>query len=259
MTVLTKRRKFVLVAVILALGILVTQLVQVSLRYQALAVLTFLTFGLSAWSLFDDLNGVEWLTVLTLPVLYPLAVGLFYFLLPERFLSRVFILGLFGVGMYALLLTANIFSVAAGKTIQLLRTAHAVGFLMTLVVAFFLYDTILSFRLPFWANFLLVFLVSWMLAAQFLWSVELTERSISNRVMAFASLIAMTIAEFVWMLSFWPVTIAVGSVFLVTSLYVALGISQQHFVGRLFRRTLYEYIGFGMVALGTVVFLTKWG
>lgn len=256
---MTKRRKIVLVAILLAVGLLVTQLTQVSFRYQALAVLAFLAFALSAWALSDDLNGIEWFTVLILPVLYPVAVGMFYFLLPERFLSRLMILILFGVGMYAVLLTANIFSVAATKTIQLLRAAHAMGFVMTLLVAFFLYDTVFSFRLPFWANFLLGLFLSWLLSVQFLWSIELTEKKLSARVVAFGSLIALGLAELALALSFWPVTIPVGSLFLVSMLYVGLGISQQHFMGRLFHKTLYEYLGVGVVVLITVVFLTRWG
>src|SRR3989344_2086365 len=125
---MTKRRKFLLVSLLLLVGLLVTQMMQVDYRYHGVVVLGFIAFGLSAWALFDDIKGIEWLTILMLPTLYPVSVGLFYFLLPEKFLSRVFILGLFSVGMYALLLTENIFSVAAIRTIQLLRAAHAVGF-----------------------------------------------------------------------------------------------------------------------------------
>ena len=144
---MTKRFKLAIVSLLLSLGILGVQLIEVDARYQAIGLLAGLAYGLSAWALFEDLKGIEWLTCLILPVLYPVAVALFYFLLPERLLSRMMILSIFGVGMYALLLTENIFNVAASRTIQLLRAAHAVGFLLTLVVAFFLWDTIFSFKL----------------------------------------------------------------------------------------------------------------
>lgn len=256
---LTKRKRFLLVSFFLSLGLFATQLTQVEFRYQALTVLTFFAFGLSAWALFDDLKGVEWFSILILPTMYPASVGLFYFLLPERFLSRIFILALFGVGMYALLLTENIFSVAAIRTIQLFRAAHAVGFLITLTTAFFLYDTILSFRMPFWMVAPLMALVSWPLGIQALWSVELTESRISERVLFFGTLIALGIGQLALVLSFWPVTIPVGSLFLVSMLYVVLGIAQQHFMGRLFKRTLYEYLGVGVVVLTTIILLTRWG
>src|SRR3989344_6797739 len=101
---MTKRMKLVIVAVALSLGLLGIQSIDVDARYQAIGLLAGVAYGLSAWALFEDLRGVEWLTVLILPVMYPVAVALFYFLLPERFLTRTMILGFFGIGMYALLL-----------------------------------------------------------------------------------------------------------------------------------------------------------
>jgi len=83
---MTKRRKFVLISLILSLGLLAIQAIQVEFRYQALVVLSLLAFGMSAWALYEDLNGVEWFSILILPTLYPVSVGLFYFLLPERLL-----------------------------------------------------------------------------------------------------------------------------------------------------------------------------
>jgi hypothetical protein len=87
----------------------------------------------------EGIDGIEWLTVLTLPPLYTAGVGLFYFLLPVRWLTRLPVAMAYGLGMYVLLLTENIFSVASIRTIQLLRAAQAVGFLLTLVTGFFLY------------------------------------------------------------------------------------------------------------------------
>lgn len=256
---MTKRRKFLLVSFLLTLGLVGTQLVQVEYRYHTLAVLAFVAYGLSAWALFDDLKGVEWLAVLSLPTIYPVSVGLFYFLLPSGLVSRVFVLLLFGVGMYALLLTENIFSVAAIRTIQLLRAAHAVGFLLTLVTAFFLYDTMWSFRWPFWMNGLWVMVFSFLLLLAGLWSAELVEGTLSKRTWLFGILASMGLAEIAIGLSFWPVSIAVGSLFLVSMMYVALGISQQYFMGRLFQKTLQEYIGVGVVVLITLTLLTPWG
>jgi len=135
---MSKRTRMALTALVLTLGILSIQSVDVDNRYQAIGILAGLAYGLSAWSFSEDLKGIGWLTVLILPVLYPVSVALFYFLLPDRLLSRLMIMTIFGTGMYALLLTENIFNVAAIRTIQLLRAAHAVGFLLTLVVGFFL-------------------------------------------------------------------------------------------------------------------------
>jgi hypothetical protein len=124
-----RREKFLLSSLILSFGLLSTQYVPLHFRFLAIALFFFVTYAVSAWALFEDLNGIEWLTVIPLPGMYAVSVALFYFLLPESTFTRVAILALFGVGMYALYLTSNIFTVAKVRTIQLLRAAHAVGLL----------------------------------------------------------------------------------------------------------------------------------
>lgn len=196
--------------------------------------------------------------VLLLPPLYTAGVGLFYFLLPVGWLTRLPVALFYALGMYSLLLTENIFSVAAIRTIQLLRAAHAVGFLLTLVTSFFLYDTILSFRLPFWMNFLLVYLATFPLMLQGYWSVKLEEQ-LSKKILLYAGLLGFGVAEVALFLSFWPVTVTVGSLFLTTMLYVLLGLFQHHIDERLFIRTAYEYIFVGVVVFITVLLTTSWG
>lgn len=255
---MSKRKKLVLVAVLLTLGVLGVQSVEVASRYQAIGLLAGAAYALSVWAMLEDLKGIEWLTTLILPVLYPVSVALFYFLLPERLLTRSLIVGLFGLGMYALLLTENIFNVASIRTIQLLRAAHAVGLLLTLLVAFFLWDTIFSFRLAGWWNGLLVGITAWPLALQALWSVDLEEKLTRPVVWGSVS-VSWSLMVFSLMISFWPVTITVASLFLVTALYVGLGIGQQHLAGRLFKKTLSEYLWVGAVVWLTVIFLARWG
>jgi len=255
---MTKRKKLILVSILLTWGILGVQSVDVEARYQAIGLLAGAAYGLSAWALFEDLKGIEWLTVLILPVLYPVSVTLFYFLLPERILTRSIILGLFGVGMYALLLTENIFNVAAIRTIQLLRAAHAVGFLLTLLVGFFLWDTIFSFRLAPWWNAILVMITSWPLLIQALWSVNLEEK-LTREVKVGAMGLSWGLGSLALGISFWPVTIIVGSLFLVSGLYVGMGLLENKMSGRLFKKTVEEYLWVGAVVMGITFMLSKWG
>lgn len=254
---MTKRMKLVIVSVALSLGLLGIQSIDIDSRYQAIGLLAGVAYGLSAWALFDDLKGREWLTVLILPVLYPVAVALFYFLLPVRLLTRALILSIFGIGMYALLLTENIFSVAAIRTIQLLRAAHAVGFLLTLLVAFFLWDTLFSFRLAPWWNALGVGITSVPLILQGLWSVNLEEK-ISREVLNNSLGLSWGLASLAWMISFWPVTITIASLFLVTGLYVGLGLVQNRMSGRLFQKTVAEYLWVSGLVVGLSFLLARW-
>lgn len=252
-----KRRRFVLTALLLAIGLVVVQSIKLDWRYWAIAGLGLAAYLLSAWALFDDLKGIEWLTVLVLPTLYPVSVALFYFLLPSQVLSRILILFLFSLGMYALLLTENIFSVAAVRTIQLLRAANAVGFLLSLVTAFFIYDTILSLKFYYWINGLLVLLVSWLILLVGIWTVPLSER-LDGRIVSYSLMGALALAELAVAISFWPLTVATGSIILVTMMYIFLGLIQHYFSGRLFRKVYYEYLGVGIAVFLITFLLTSW-
>jgi len=254
----TKRQRFIITAVTLSLGLGSIQLANISWRYQAIGLLAVLTYLLGVWSLREGLDHSEWLMVFVLPVFYTIGVGLFYFLLPAELITQLPVVVLYGVGMYALLLTNNIFSVAAIRTIQLLRAAHAVGFLFTLVTAFFLYDTILSFRLDFWLNFLLAGAVSLPLILAALWSVKLEEK-ISKKIWLYSFGLSFILGQMALAFSFWPVSVASGSLFLVTVMYVVLGLSQLQLGEQLFKRSIYEYLGVGMAILVIMILTTGWG
>jgi hypothetical protein len=255
---ITKRQRFVISTLILSAGLLTVQLANISWRYQAIAILAVLTYFLSAWSLHEGLAGIEWLTVLILPTLFTTGVGLFYFLIPARWLTRLPVIVLYSLGFYALMLTENIFSVAAIRTIQLLRSAQAVGFLLTLATSFFLFDTVLSYRFGPWLNFFLVFLISFLLVLQGLWCVSLEEK-ISRKIWLYTAVLSLVLAEFGLAFSFWPVNVAVGSLALTTVGYITLGLAQHQLSERLFPKTIKEYLLSGILVLLIIFLTTRWG
>ena len=255
---MTKRRKFIIQSVFLSICLFATQFVEIRYRYLAIFCLGLLAYFFTAFSLKEDLKKIGWLMNLPLPALYTVAVALFYFLLPEIFLTRIFILVFFGIGMYAILLIENIFSVAAARTIQLLRAAQAVGFLMTLVTAFLFYDAIFSFKFSALINALLIFLISFFLLFPSLWSVILNEK-IDKITIQYALILSLLISQFALFISFWPLTITAVSLFLVTACYVFLGIVQNHLAGRLFNNTLREYLRVAIIILIITFFLASWG
>lgn len=255
---LSKRKKFIITAIILTIGLVMIQVSGISWRYQAIVALAGLTYLLSAWSLIEGLSGIEWLTVLILPVLFTTGAGLFYFLTPASWLARLSVVLLYGLGMYSLLLTENIFSVAAIRTIQLIRSAHAVSFLLSLIASFFLYNVILSFRQDPWFNFLVVFLASFPLILQGLWCVNL-EPKINKKIWFYSLALSLVLGEMALVFSFWPVTVVVGSLSLTTGLYIVLGLTQQYLSERLFKKTINEYIGVGIAVLIVILLTTHWG
>jgi len=254
---MTKRQKFLLSSALLSVGLLAIQYVPLEYRYVAIFGFFLVTYLVSAWALFDDLKGVEWLTILTLPAAYSVAIGLFYFLLPSGWLSRLVIITLYGVGMYALYLTENIYSVAAVRTIQLLRAAHAVGFLLSILTLTLLYNTIFSLQWPFWANGLLTFGVTFPILLQGMWSIRL-ESKVDSDLWKMSLGLAAACGTIALALSFIPVTVWIAALFLATVVYVCLGLLQHELNDRLFSRTITEYVVVGILVLLATMIVTPW-
>lgn len=255
---LEKRQRFVITTLILTLLLLAAQLTSIEYRHLIILASSMVAYLLTAWSLAENIKGIEWVVLFILPVFYTVAVGLFYFLLPVRWLTRLPVGILYGIGFYALLATENIFNIAAQRTIQLWRAAYAVGYLITLIVAFLLFDTILSFRLIFWLNGLLFFMVSLPLILQLIWSIDLAEK-ISLNVFKYSLFLSLALAEIVMALSFWPISPTVGALFMTSVLYVFLGLAQYHFTKQLFKREVLEFVLITMSVFVLIFLTTQWG
>ncbi|MBI2007389.1 MAG: hypothetical protein HYS83_01685 [Candidatus Blackburnbacteria bacterium] len=255
---MTKRQKFVISSVLLAFGFFLTQFVDLSFKYQALAGLSLVCVLLSVWSLWGGLGRNATLLVLVLPVFFTAGIGLFYFLLPATFITRVPILILYAIGIYALLLTANIYTVSTARTIALLRAAHAVGFLLTLVAGFLLFDTVFSLRLSFWSNAVFAFFISFPLLLQGFWSIEL-ENLLSREVLYMGLVFSIIVSEIMAVLSFWPITVPVAALAITTVVYIGLGLGQAKLQQRLFAKTVREYLLVGAAVFITMFLTAKWG
>jgi hypothetical protein len=253
----SKRQQFIIITGILTVGLILTQLAPSEARYPLVFVLSLLAYGLSAFGLREDLKRAEWVTLLTLPTLFTTAVATFYFLLPVRWLTRVPVAALYAVGMYGLLLTENIYNVAAARTIALLRAAHSVGFLLTLVTFFLLVQTVLAFRLWGVVSAVVVGGIATLLILQSLWAVEL-ETKISRRVGDLAIALGIAVVEITWILSLWPVKSTLTALFLTTFLYSTTGMAQQYVADRLYKRTVIEFFSVTFVVLCIVLLTTHW-
>jgi hypothetical protein len=128
---------------------------------------------------------------------------------------------------------------------------------MALVTSLFFFNSIFSFKFPFFVNAALVFLVSLPIILNGLWSVQL-EPKINRQVLSYTLVVALVLMEMAVAISFWPVTVWIASLFLVTGTYVMLGLLQHHLQGRLFASTLREYAGVGVFVMIVMMILTQW-
>lgn len=254
---LSKRQQFVIITLILTVGLVVTQVVPGELRYPLVVTFSIATYFLSAFGLREDLTRVEWLTLLTLPTLFTAAVLLFYFLLPVRWLTRLPVAGLYAIGIYALLLTENIYNVAAERSIALLRAAHSVGYLLTLITYFLLVSTILSFRLAVGWTAVAVGVMTFVLTVQALWAVAL-EGVVSRRVWQMSACIAIMVTELTWIFGFWPVQQALIALFLTTSLYCTVGMAQAYLEDKLYKKTAIEFGSVAVIVFVILLVATRW-
>lgn len=254
---LTKRQKIIITSVILTFGLLSTQLVDFNLRFRFLAGLTILSYLLTLWALWEGLNLLKAAIILILPTLFVLGLASFYFLLPVRWLTRLPVAVIFGLSFYSLLLSQNVFNVAAVRTIPLYRAASTVAFLFVLITAFFLFNVIYAFNLLFVWNGLLVFVVSLPLILQMLWSINMEER-LESQVVIQSLLISFCLGELAMVFSFWPMATSMWSLTLASAMYVLVGLSTQFLRERLKGQAVWEYVIIGALVFGVAFLTTSW-
>jgi hypothetical protein len=255
---MSKRKRFIITSLILSLGFIGISFIENRFRFISIGGLTLLTVILFAWSLKEGLGRNMTLLTLILPAFFTMGVGIFWFLLPVSIFTRIPVVIIYGVGIYALCLTANIYTVSAIRTIALLRAARGVGFVLTLFTFFLVYDAILSLRTSILLTSLSVSLLSFPLFLQGLWTIPL-EPKFSKDVFLTSSIFSLVVAEMAIGLYFWPVSVVVGSLFLTVAVYMLLGLGQAKLEGRLFAQTIREYLMVGILVFLGMFFATRWG
>ncbi len=255
---ISKRLRFLTSSFLLLLGFVSIQFIDEKFKFLGISVLVLLTGLFSIWSFFEGLGKNMTLTSLILPMFYTLGVGIFWFLLPSNIYTRIPIIIFFAVGVYVLFSTMNIYTVSSSKTIALLRAARGVGFVLTLVTAFLLFDAILSIRQNMVILSVLVFITSFMLFLQGFWSIDL-EKNINPTIGSMSLSSAIIITELALLIFFWPVTVVVGSLFLTSGVYLLLGLGQTKLEDRLFPSAIREYLTLGLIVLVGMFFATHWG
>lgn len=254
---MSKRKRFILSSIILSLGFVGIQFVPDDLRIMSILGLSLLTLLSFVWSLWEGLGWNMTLSALILPIYFTFGVGFFWFLLPTTIVARVPIVILYGLGIYALSLTLNIYTVSTIRTIALIRAAKGVGLVLSLLTLFLIFDTILSFRWPIYVMSISVFCLSFPLFLQGFWSVDLKSK-LSMKLIMLSLISALATSEIALIMFFWPVGVIVGSLFLTTASYTLLGLGQAEVEGKLFSQTIREYLTLGLAVLIGMFFATHW-
>lgn len=255
---MSKRRHFIITSILLSVGFIAIQFLTDVNRFWAIGILGLLTMVLFGWSLWGGLGRDMTLLTLVLPTIFTLGVGIFWFLLPTNIYTRIPIVIFYAVGMYILSLTMNIYTVSASRTIALLRAARGVGFVLTLITSFLVFDAIMSLRSEIYYLVPLVFAISLPLFFQGFW-VMVLEKEFSKPMFFLSLISALITAEIAAALYFWPVTVVVGSLFLTVTFYMLLGLGQAKLEERLFPVVVKEHLIVGSLVLIAMFLATHWG
>ncbi|MBI4008888.1 hypothetical protein HY357_01530 [Candidatus Roizmanbacteria bacterium] len=252
-----KRVRFVLSAFFLTLLMLISTFFLFENALIVILLVILIGYILTYFSLLEGIEQIEWFTLFFMPIALMLSFYLFYFLFPVRWLTRVPFVVLFGVSIYAILLCSNIFNVGVEKSLQLYRAAFSINFFYQAVVSFLLFNTLLSFKLIFFLNTLLVAILVFLLSYQLLWSVKLNLKF--ERALVLLSLfIAIVIGELTLIFSFVPIKSTIFALFLTSSYYSLSGLIFNYLDQRLFKETIREYVMVWVVVLIITILSINW-
>lgn len=255
---LNKRQKFVLAVLILSFGVFLSEYFSGFRLLGASLLLAILTDVALLLILRKDIKDTFFWPILLLPFFFTLAFPFFYSLVPTRLISRIIITLLYSFGLYSLFLTQNIFAVSGIRTINLLRSARIVAFVLTLLVFYFLVNFIFSLRLPVLLTPLVIFPLTFLMNIQSLWTYSLDKSQIKEIAM-YSFFVAFAILQLSYVLVMWPVTASVYSLFLTGIFYTYSGLCHAWLERRLFKGILWEYIWVGFISVLFLVIFSKWG
>jgi len=251
-----KRQRLVTGVILLSLALFASEFFLGKSGIFMVFVLSFMAGLFLFFALYEDLKENFYPQVFILPFLYTLAFGLFYLLVPARLLTRIVITSLYGIGLYSLFLSTNIFTVSSIRTIALLSSARTVFFVITLLSYFFLANVVFSLHTNLLITDILVLAFTFPIVLASIWIYTL-EKSLKANLIWTVSLTAL-ILEASTILWFWPSTPTLISLFLTGVFYTVVGLSQAWFEKRLFRGVIFEYLWVAIVTFTVLLFFTDW-
>jgi len=239
---MSKKVKYGILSSVLSLGFMFFVGLPYESRYYGILVGLTLTIFCYWYGLGLIFSNDFWLRLVavTLPLIFFGGWGMFAALLGLGFWWNLIFTVFFGVVNYLIFSLENVFMVALGfKTVPLYRAAYSMGLIILLLSSFFLFDTILSYRWSFWLNMLALGVVSVIIFAYHFWSVAIELPDDGGKIDKWPYLLVPSwlVAQLSMALSFWPMGIFKGSIYLVVAVYLFASLIWAEVRGRLFARS----------------------
>jgi hypothetical protein len=255
-----KRQKFVIAVLVLSLSLFLAEFQHFHFTQSGIFVILFLALLTNLflfWAIREDVRENKAYQSFILPFFYSLAFGLFYFLTPTIFLSRIILTIVYAFGLYSLFLSQNILVVSSMRTIALLSGARIVSFVITLISYFFLTNIVYTLHVNIF--FVLSFFAFYTFALIYgsLWTYNL-QKTIPN-VFTWVWVLTICLVEIAAILWFWPSSPTVIALFLAGFFYTIVGLSHIWFERRLFKGILWEYVWVSCITFFVLFLFTPWG
>lgn len=249
---MTKRQRFITISAFLTIGLFLVS--RVGEEYRVLAGL-----GLSACSVLftylalrRELEGLEFLTLLSPSFLLTLGFSLIFFFFPNfNIVFTLIIYASFAVSIYSCLLSCNIFSASAVKDLLLLKPAQTT-FSFILVSVFFLLQTHLyKLEVFFIAQIIISVLLATFLAFLVFWSQGLNKTlSFSVKLQRqFTVITVVTLFLLSWGLNFLPLQPFFRGLVMTACFNAILGICIAKLSRQISNKIILEYLLIPLVAL----------
>lgn len=252
-----KRKRFIIALAIITIQALFFTFIGFEQSSVFIPIALLIVYLISYFAILEGISKAERIMLFLHPLYFTLAAFLFYYFLPQRWLTRLPFVIFYAISMYAILLSQNIFNVGVVKSLQLFRAAYSVNFLFLTLTMFLASNLLFSFRLTFIENGIGIFLLSCPLVLHLFWSVDPKE-VVEKKLIKFSLFVGLILAETASLFSFMPITSAIFALSITGLFYSLTGILQAYLQERLFKEQIREYL-FVILFIGAIVFLSlKW-
>jgi len=252
--IIEKRVRFVISALVMSFLFLLSTFFFFDKAIIFIPVLAIAAYFFTLFAIYEGIEKNEWIMLFILPVLLTVASYLFYFLFPVRWLTRIPFVLIYGISIYASLLSLNIFNVGVEKNLQLYRAGFSVNYFLQTIVFFLFANVIVSFHWGFLANAFIFAALAFLLSLQLYWSIRL-DLHISREVFRYALLTMIAVAEVSMLLSFMPIQTSIYALTVSVAYYCTAGLTHLYIDERLFKHSLREYTII-LIVIGIIVLLS---
>lgn len=236
-----KRQRFIISSLLLTSLVFISSILTYTNAQVFIFVIAVFVYFFTFFSILEGIDGWEWVMLFLVPIYFTIAFNFFYFLLPGRWITRLPFVSMYAISIYGIMLSSNIFNVGEMKNLQLYKAAFSVNFFFLILTSFLVFNLILSFKLNFLLNGILIFLASLPLITQFYWSIN-PKIILEPHVKRFGLFTAIILGETAIIFSFIPLSANIFSLILTAVFYSIGGLVQAYIEERLFKERIQEFI-----------------